>query len=294
MAIAAKPSVASMPIKPAAGATVLDFLCQKFPRISAEQWRQRMAEGKVHRDDGSLYTPQCCVVSQQRVLYYREVPAEPVIPFQEQILFEDELLLVACKPHFLPVIPSGPYVNECLLNRLCKRTGLDQLVLAHRIDRETAGLVLCCKQPEHRAAYQRLFATGNIRKQYHAVAAVGGQIQPGMQWQVRNRLEKGEPWFRMQVVDGQPNSDSSIECLTVEQGRGLFSLSPHTGKTHQLRLHMHSLGMALENDRLYPVLQDKTPDNYDRPLQLLARQIDFIDPVTGEPRHFETPRTLQF
>lgn len=294
MAIAIKPSVVSMPIKPVGCATVLEFLCLKFPRISAEQWRERMSQGKVHRDDGSLFTPQCLVVPQQRVLYYREVPVEPVIPFQEHILFEDELLLIACKPHFLPVIPGGAYVNECLINRLSQRTGLSQLALAHRIDRETAGLVLCCKQPENRAAYQRLFATGNIRKQYAAVAAVGEQVQPGMQWQVRNRMSTGEPGFRMQIVDGQVNSHSSIECLAVEQGRGLFSLSPHTGKTHQLRVHMSSLGMALENDRLYPVLQDKTPDNYDRPLQLLARQIEFTDPVSGEPRHFETSRALQF
>lgn len=294
MAIAAKASVVSMPINPVGCTTVLDFLCQKFPRISAEQWCERMAQGKVHRDDGSLFTPQCPVVPQQRVFYYREVPVEPVIPFREQILFEDELVLVACKPHFLPVTPSGPYVDECLVNRLRNRTGLSQLTLAHRIDRETAGLVLCCKQPEHRAAYQRLFATGDIRKQYHAVAAVGADVQPGQQWQVRNRMDSGEPWFRMQIIEGQANSHSSIECLAVEQGRGLFALSPHTGKTHQLRLHMSSLGMALENDRLYPELQDKAPDNYQRPLQLLARQIEFIDPVNGLARCFKTPRRLQF
>ena len=283
-----------MPIDPQGCETVLAFLCQKFPRIPEALWRERMAEGKVHHADGTLYTPDCGFVPQQRVFYYREVPAEPVIPLQEQVLFEDELLLVACKPHFLPVTPSGPYVQECLVNRLRLSTGIETLTPTHRIDRETAGLVLFCKDPDHRAAYQRLFATGTIQKHYRAVAPVLEGVKPGMRWTVKNRMEKGEPWFRMQIAEGETNTHSTIECLQVDDGRGLFALSPHTGKTHQLRVHMDSLGMALENDRLYPVLQDKTPDNYDTPLQLLAFQVAFTDPINGEQRLFQSERTLQF
>jgi len=294
VAIASKPSVVSMPRHAGSHRTVLDFLCEAFPRISEAVWRERMQAGKVHQVDGTPYTAQCAFVPQQRIFYYREVPDEPKIPFTERVLFEDELILVACKPHFLPVHPSGPWVNETLVNRLRSRTGEAELNPAHRIDRETAGLVLCCKQEQHRAAYQRLFATGNINKQYRAVAAVGEEVTAGQRWQVSNRMEKGEPWFRMQLAEGEANSHSSIECLEVREQRGLFALSPHTGKTHQLRLHMSSLGMPLENDRLYPVLQPRSDDNYQQPLQLLAHSLDFTDPVSGETRYFETERGLVF
>ncbi|MCV6588891.1 MAG: pseudouridine synthase [Marinobacterium sp.] len=294
MAIAAKPSAVSMPMEADGCETVLDFLCQRFPRIEAQVWRERLQQGKVHREDGTRYQLGSPFVPQQKVLYYREVPDEPLIPVQEQILFQDELILIACKPHFLPVHPSGPWVNECLVNRLRKCTGNSELTPAHRIDRETAGLVLCCKQAKHRAAYQRLFATGDIQKSYRAVAAVTEGVVSGQQWVVRNRMVKGDHWMVMAIAEGEANSHSTIECLKIERGRGLFALSPHTGKTHQLRLHMNSLGMPLEYDRFYPQLLPKAADNYACPLQLLAYSLVFTDPVSNQLREFITPRRLNF
>ncbi|MBY4677100.1 RluA family pseudouridine synthase [Marinobacterium sp. CAU 1594] len=292
MAIAPNPSVVSMPAEPAGCLTVLDFLVCKFPHIPVELWQQRMAEGKVHWADGTAIGPDSLFAPQQRIFYYREVAQEPQIPFEERILHRDDQLLVACKPHFLPVVPRGIYVQECLLNRLRRRTGIDSLAPIHRIDRETAGLVLFSVDPDSRGLYQRLFADGKVKKGYRAVAKLADGVRAGYRWTVANRMVTGSPRFRMQVVDGEVNARSEIRCVEERDGRGLFELSPLTGKTHQLRVHMSGLGMPLLNERYYPELQPKTPDDYSRPLQLLARNISFVDPLTGQLREYRSERSL--
>ena len=302
MSIAVTPSVVTMPQQHPGYRLVLDFLAQRFPNIPRQVWLQRMQEGKVHWDDGRLIDAQTVYVPQQRVCYYREVAEEPVIPFAETILYQDEELLVACKPHFLPVTPGGIYVQECLLNRLRRRTGIDTLVPLHRIDRETAGIVLFSVNPAHRGRYHQLFSDGRIRKLYHAVAPVVNvddraaetAVRVGQRWLVENRMVKGEPGFRMQTTAGAVNARSTVECVALNGARGLFHLNPLTGKTHQLRVHMCGLGMPLENDRFYPLLHPQSADNYQQPLQLLAKQVEFTDPVTGQQRFFQSERVLQW
>jgi len=274
--------------------TVLEFLCLRFSRVDPAIWRERMQLGIVHWENKQPITENTPFAPNGRVFYYREVPDEPEIPFKEEILFQDEQLLVACKPHFLPVTPTGIYVEQCLLNRLRASTGIDALTPIHRIDRDTAGLIMFSVDPNTRGLYQQMFAEGTVRKLYHAVAATDDPDLEGRQWLIENRMAKAEQWFRMQIVEGEVNARSTARCLGVDEGRGLFELSPLTGKTHQLRVHMDSLGMPLENDRLYPDALPKAADDYTRPLQLLARQVAFTDPVTGEDRQFETTRMLNW
>ena len=272
--------------------TVLDYLAIRFPDIGVAVWRQRMAAGRVHWHDGELISEQSPIRPQQRVYYYREVEVEPVIPFAEQVLFEDEHLLLAYKPHFLPVTPGGRYINECLQNRLRDKTGIKQLQALHRLDRPTAGLVLFSVNPESRASYHALFENRQIEKCYQAIAATGDVPMVGKHWQVENRLERSEPRFLMQVVDGDANSHSHIRCVSQAGNQALFELRPVTGKTHQLRVHMQTIGWPILNDRYYPVLQPESADDYVKPLQLLAKSLSFIDPVNGAQRVFECEQTL--
>jgi tRNA pseudouridine32 synthase/23S rRNA pseudouridine746 synthase len=291
MGIAKQASVVTLPAAPTPCPSITEFLCRAFPGISRERWVQRLREGKVLDDQGRPISADTPYAPAKRIFYFREVENEPVIPFTEQILFQDDEILVADKPHFLPVIPGGRYVEECLLNRLRVRTGIAALAPLHRLDRETAGLVIFSVNPKTRAAYHGLFMHGAAEKIYHAQADVH-QPPPENRWTVENRIVRGEPRFRMKTVPGAVNARSHIRLLEVKHDRGLFRLQPVTGKTHQLRLHMSGLGFGIINDRVYPDLQPERDDDFDRPLQLLAGEIRFHDPVTGTDREFSSEREL--
>ena len=287
------PSKLSLPQINPGVESVLEYLTLKFPYIDANVWLQRMLDGKVHWHDGSLISAQSAYRAQQRVYYYREVAQEPCVPFAEKIIFQDEQLLVAYKPHFLPVTPGGAYVNECLQNRLRRKTGMQSLQALHRLDKDTAGLVLFSIQANTRGLYHQLFETRNIQKTYQAIAVVDeGSVTSGQCWEVKNRLVTSSPAFLMAIEKGEANSHSIIKCKEVSCNKALFELKPITGKTHQLRVHMQSLGLPILNDRYYPVLQEKTADCPSHPLQLLAKTLGFIDPISQQERFFDCGQRL--
>lgn len=291
MGIAKHPSVITMPATERPYPSIVEFLFKKFPAISRNRWAERILEGKVLDDQGKPITAETEYSPSKRIFYFREVENEPVIPFAEQILFQDDEILVACKPHFLPVTPGGRYVEECLLNRLRNRTGIPDLAPLHRLDRETAGIVIFSVNPNTRGRYHELFTQGKVEKTYHALAEVN-QPPSENQWPVENRIVRSEPRFRMKIVPGVANARTHIQLLDVKGNRGLFRLQPVTGKTHQLRLHMSGLGFGIINDRVYPDRRPQTDDDFDQPLQLLAKQVRFHDPVSGQDRGFRSEREL--
>lgn len=294
MVIATSPSKVSLPQHNPGVTTVLEYLSLRFPRIPREVWQQRMSEGKVHWHDGSLISSTTPFAAQSRVYYYREVTKEPSVPFTEEIIFQDDSILIAHKPHFLPVTPGGEYVEECLQSRLRRKLGNENLQALHRIDRATAGLVMFSLCLESRQHYHRLFEARQIRKTYQAIAKFTGTAPSvGQQWEVKNRLQKSGTRFLMEVVDGAVNSHSTIRCLQISRQTGLFELSPITGKTHQLRLHMQQLGWPILNDDYYPHTRLKHgSDDYSAPLQLLAQKLEFQDPITKKARVFSSNAEL--
>ena len=291
MVIARTPSTVTMPTAERDYPSIFTFLIARFPQVSAETWRKRIDQGKVQNDQGvpigrdTVYTPGL------RIHYFRESDQEPMIPFAETILFQNEEILVACKPHFLPVIPGGPYINECLLNRLQEQTGNPDLVPIHRIDRETAGLVLFSVNKKTRGLYHDLFMHGTVEKTYHALCHYP-HAQPQRQWLIENRIERGSPWFRMKAAAGAINSRTRITLLEVRGERARCQLTPITGKKHQLRLHLSGLGFRILNDRYYPDLQPEGDDDFDNPLQLVAQALQFRDPITGRRMEFRSQRKL--
>jgi tRNA pseudouridine32 synthase/23S rRNA pseudouridine746 synthase len=267
--------------------TVLDCLCARFPQISRDTWLQRMARGLVLDDQDRPLGPQAAYREALRVQYFREIENERKIPFQARIVYQDQHLLVADKPHFLPVMPAGDYAEETLLTRLMRETGNPHLAPLHRIDRHTAGLVLFSAEPASRGAYQALFRERRIDKRYQAIAPA----LPQHEFPLRrhSRLEKGEPFFRMQEVNGAPNSETLLEVLERRGELWRYRLFPVTGKQHQLRVHMAALGAPICNDTFYPQLNDeKGVDDFTRPLKLLAHSLEFADPLSGEARGFES------
>lgn len=278
---------------------LLDYLSTRLPALTRAQWLARLQAGLVCDDQAQPLAPHQPYIDGLRVYYWRALDDEPQVPFDEHILFQDKHLLVADKPHFLPVLPTGRYVQQSLLVRLKRRTGLDSLVPLHRLDRETAGLVVFAVRPQDRNAYQTLFRDRQMDKHYEAVAAPppGGSVCP-TEWHTRRSRIAPDPaaFFRQIEVDGEPNSETRWRCLGPARTHGLacYGLSPITGKTHQLRVHMAGLGLPLWGDQFYPSVQrgPHEPENFQQPLQLLARALAFTDPVTGQTRQFESQRDL--
>jgi tRNA pseudouridine32 synthase / 23S rRNA pseudouridine746 synthase len=279
-------AASTLQLPPGSWPTVLDCLCERFPAVARAQWLERMARGRVLDGDGRWLTAATPHRVGLEVHYYREVADEPAIPFDETVLHADADLLVADKPHFLPVAPAGVHVHETLLGRLIRRTGNEALVPLHRIDRDTAGLVLFSANPRTRARYQALFRERRIDKAYEAFA-------PALPWiefpcTRASRIVAGEPFFRMREGEGPPNSETRIEVIERGDGTWRYALTPVTGRKHQLRVHMAALGAAIVHDRMYPTLLHRVAGDYSAPLQLLARRLAFVDPLSGEERSFST------
>ena len=270
--------------------TVLDCLCARFPAIGREVWLDRFARGMVLDASGVQLVADAPYRLGAQIRYFREVVSEAAIPFQEALLHVDAHLVVADKPHFLPVTPAGGHVRETLLARLVRRLGNPDLVPLHRIDRDTAGLVLFSANRATRDAYQSLFRHRRIHKRYEAIApALPGLELPCIH---ASRLETGEPFFRMREVDGAPNSQTRVDVIERKGESWHYALEPVTGRKHQLRVHMAALGAPIHNDRLYPQLTPAADGDYARPLKLLARSLAFVDPLSGEARRFESQLRL--
>ena len=270
--------------------TASDFFAQRFPFVPGADWTARLLAGDVIDVLGQSVGPQTLVRGGERLYYFRDVPDEIPIPFTETVLWQDEHLLVVDKPHFLPVIPSGKYVRETLLVRLKHRLGIDTLSPIHRIDRDTAGLVLFSVNPASRNAYHALFRERRVNKIYHGVA----RWDPTLTWPLErvSRIAGSRHFMQQQEVPGEPNARTQIRPLEQRGELALYELRPVTGQRHQLRVHMAALGLPLQNDGIYPVLSPENSTDYNRPLQLLAREIAFIDPVTDQNRQFRSSKTL--
>jgi len=280
--------------------TLLDFLAGRFPNVARQTWRERLARGDVLGQSGAPVslaqaeaTPYPALLRQSpRLYYYREVPHEPPIPFDEVVLYQDAHLLVIDKPHFLPVVPSGGYLNETVLVRLKRKLGLDDLVPIHRIDRDTAGLVMFSCQPASRSAYCQLFSQRAVQKTYEAIAPWRADLTLPL---VRSsRIQPAGHFMLQHEVVGPPNAVTHIDLLEVRSTLARYQLKPVTGQRHQLRVHMLGLGLPILNDGLYPVLTPEGPPDPARPLQLLAKSLSFTDPVSGRTQQFVSQRQLQF
>lgn len=284
-------AASTLQLPPGAWTTVLDCLCARFPAVPRAQWIERMARGRVLDDAGTPVAPDTGYRVGVEIHYYREVAHEPTIPFDEVVVHADAHVLVADKPHFLPVTPAGPHVHETLLARLVRRIGNPALTPLHRIDRDTAGLVLFSTNPDSRARYQALFRERRIEKVYEAIAPPLPDL--AFPYTHASRVVTGEPFFRMQEMPGPANSETRIDVIARQERRWHYALTPVTGRKHQLRVHMAALGAPIANDPIYPAARHRAAGDYSAPLQLLARTLRFIDPLDGTERNFSSDFRLR-
>ena len=270
---------------------MITFLAARFADVPESTWRERMARGHVVDGDGRPLVPHSAYRRGMRIFYYRELEeVETPIPFQEEILFMDDHLVVVDKPHFLPMTPTGRFLHETLLVRLKKTLGEAALTPIHRLDRETAGVVIFSRRQDSRGAYQSLFQQRVIEKEYEALAPRLDSVE--FPFTYRSRMVDGDKFFIMKQEEGAPNSETIIDVIEHRADATLYRLFPHTGRKHQLRLHLASLGIPIKNDAFYPVALPSGPDDYANPLKLLARRICFLDPLSGDWREFSSLRSL--
>lgn len=247
----------------------------------------KVLAGEVFRADGTVVDATTVLPAGAVVYLYRELPDEVAVPFGIPVLHRDDDILVVDKPHFLATMPRGGHVVQTALVRLRRDLHLPELAPAHRLDRLTAGVLLFTVRREVRGAYQGLFAAGRVEKTYLARAGVDPQLSFPLT--VRSRIVKHRG--RLQAVEepGSPNAETVVEHL----GDGLYRLTPRTGRTHQLRVHMASLGLPIAGDSLYPDVLDVAAEDFAAPLRLLAQTLAFDDPLTGVRRSFTSARTLK-
>ncbi|WP_406196122.1 pseudouridine synthase [Kitasatospora sp. NBC_01560] len=270
--------------------TLRGYLAERLPTVAPERIDELLA-GREIVGVGGPVGPDEPFRPGAHLWLYRELPDEVPVPFELHVLHRDEHLVVVDKPHFLATTPRGRHVVETALSRLRHSLGLPALSPAHRLDRLTAGLAMFVVRPEERGAYQTLFRDRLVRKEYRAVAPYDPALD--LPRTVRSHIVKERGVIAAQELDAPPNSESRIELPAHRDGLGHYRLLPSTGRTHQLRLHMSGLGVPILGDPVYPVLlPDPAPDDFRRPLQLLASVIEFTDPLTGAPRRYETRRTL--
>jgi tRNA pseudouridine32 synthase/23S rRNA pseudouridine746 synthase len=278
--------------------SAIEFLVQRFPAIQREVWLQRFLEGGILNAEGINIGPNQSVLHETHLLYFRHVADEPTLPFKAQIIFQDEHLIVADKPHFMPVTPGGQYVQQSLLVQLKQDFNLPELSPIHRIDRETAGLVMFSVRAKDRNAYQQLFRLQQVQKTYEAIAGIPESSPLNLVFPItyKSMMASDEQFFKMRELTArecattdQSNSETWIDCVErISQALARYILKPVTGQRHQLRVHMNALGLPILGDRFYPHVKylASEKDPLDQPLQLLAKTIAFLDPLTGTPRKF--------
>jgi len=279
-------------------ATVLQFLAARFPAVA--DWPARLARGDVLDAVGRPLAADAACAAGMLLWYWRDPPPEPRVPFEIELLHRDEHLVVVDKPHFLPVTPGGRHLRETVLARLRHDLGIATLAPMHRLDRETAGVLVFVVQPATRGAYNALLRERRVHKVYEAIAPWRAEL--ALPLDCRHRLDKpaGAGFMQVHVVPGEPNAEMRLELIgrlaAPHEAFAHYRLTPRTGQTHQLRVQMAALGLPLVGDRIYPRLWPEpapgaAPD-WTQPLQLLAREIAFTDPLTGAARRFASRRRL--
>ncbi|MFD9006113.1 RluA family pseudouridine synthase [Streptomyces sp. NPDC059582] len=286
---------------PAEGAwpTLRAYLVERLSGAAPGAVAGMFDAGLVVGADGRAVAAEAAYAPGTYVWFHRELPVEVPVPFPLEVVYRDDHIVVADKPHFLATTPRGSHVTQTALARLRRELGIPALGAAHRLDRLTAGLVLFTVRPEERGAYQTLFAERRVRKVYEAVAPYDPRLS--LPRTVRSRIVKERGVQAAREVEGEPNAVTRVELIEYRAGPateptaglGRYRLLPTTGQTHQLRVHLNALGLPILGDPLYPLVTGPVPDgDFRRPLQLLARELEFTDPVTGTAHRFRSGRTL--
>jgi tRNA pseudouridine32 synthase/23S rRNA pseudouridine746 synthase len=267
-----------------------EFLVDRLP--AGVPVGERLRNGEFVDQAGHPWTGEEPYRPNTFVWFHRPVRPEPTVPFPIEVLHADDRIVVVDKPHFLATTPNGTHVRETALVRLRDSLGLPELTPVHRLDRLTAGVLVLTTRREHRGVYADLFQTRSVEKSYEALAPFDSKLE--LPCRVANRIEKRRGSLQADVVAGEPNAETMVELVETRGELARYLLTPLTGKTHQLRVHMAGLGLPILGDPLYPTVEDVDPDDFTTPLQLVARRLRFTDPIDQTPREYTSRFALEW
>jgi tRNA pseudouridine32 synthase/23S rRNA pseudouridine746 synthase len=262
-------------------------VAEEFGRRFGPDARAKVLAGQVVDARGAVLDASTVLPAGACVYHYRDLPDEVEVPHPIPVLYRDDHIVVADKPHFLATMPRGRHVAQTALVRLRRELDLPELSPAHRLDRLTAGVLLFTARRQVRGAYQGLFARGEVAKTYLARSS-GEPGLPAAQ-RISSRIVKRPGCLQATVERGEPNAETLVEPL----GAGFYRLTPLTGRTHQLRVQMAGLGLPIDNDPLYPEVLAVDPADFSRPLQLVAQRLEFRDPLSRRMVGWESGSGLQ-
>lgn len=272
--------------------TMRDHLVGRLPADGTARVDEMIVEGRFVDERGTAITAATAYAPHVLVWFHRDLPVEAVVQDSVPVLYRDERIVVVDKPHFLSTIPRGQHVMQSVVVRMRDELGLPGLGPAHRLDRLTAGVLMLTTEQRWRAPYQQLFERRHVAKEYEAIAPVG-PLRVGETRVLRSHLRKDRG--RLQAYEdptAEANAETLVELIATRGQVGRYRLTPHTGRTHQLRVHLNGLGIPIVNDPFYPELVDVPLGDHTQPLQLLARSLRFTDPVDGTERSPRSRREL--
>ena len=269
-----------------------DHLVDRLPADGTDRVDEMIVEGRFVDERGAAITAATPYVPHVLVWFHRDLPVETVVQDSVPVLYRDERIVVVDKPHFLSTIPRGQHVMQSVVVRMRDELGLPGLSPAHRLDRLTAGVLMLTTEQRWRAPYQQLFERRHVTKEYEAIAPIG-PLRVGEARVVRSHIRKDRGVLQAyEDPDAAPNAETLVELVASRGQLGRYRLTPHTGRTHQLRVHLNSLGVPILDDPFYPDLVDVPLGDHTRPLQLLARRLAFADPIDDTERVITSAREL--
>src|SRR5271165_5708360 len=289
------------------GQTLLSHLASLYSHSTRQAWQQRLNNGEV-AVNGVTASGSESVTAGQTLVWNRPPWIEPDSPQHFEVLFDDPHLLAVNKPSGLPTLPGGGFMENTLLRLVQKQTPNANPV--HRLGRATSGIVLFAKTPQAAAKLSANWNTPSIQKIYRALAQgiaqqdayeiltpIGLVPHPliGSVWAAN---PSGKPSKSLaKVISRAPSSTapsstaSSSTASSSTPGTTTFEVRLNSGRPHQIRIHLASIGHPLVGDPLYG-LSGQPLENLpglpgDGGYFLHARFLNFHHPITGEQINLE-------